>query len=301
MPKKRIFIIGQHRSGTTWLTNGFAEIEGVFTPQLELHHGQIESAFFSSLVPYFNQGKTPVDRIALYTAFAQTDFFKALGISHHDLQLDATPAQAFATVMDLAAEKHDSDTWIEKSPGNSLMIDELMVQFPESHFIRVRRNLYEQCTSRAIGLLGGLNLKTLFLSGVQAGLYDNVMSGQSKNLHEVRYEDLVADYDREMERCLAFVGLQGRIFKRPTVKPNSSYSSAYSNVKDRKKANLTQKFVIVFGYASARLIPRNLVVKALALRKRFFRNRLPVWLYATLENRNQGKVTHIMQSKYSKK
>ena len=49
----RVFIIGSHRSGTTYLTNVLAEQNDLYTPQTEKHRGQIESAFFSHFLKYF--------------------------------------------------------------------------------------------------------------------------------------------------------------------------------------------------------------------------------------------------------
>ncbi len=71
---QEIFVIGRHRSGTTWVTNLIASHPKIFTPEHQKHQGQDESAFFSSVVPYCHMGSAETDRLAISTIFEHSDF-----------------------------------------------------------------------------------------------------------------------------------------------------------------------------------------------------------------------------------
>ena len=75
MRPRPIFVLGRHRSGTTWLSNVLAAFPEIYAPAHELHHGTHESAFFSHLVPYCNGGRTAVDLLAIKRLFERSDYF----------------------------------------------------------------------------------------------------------------------------------------------------------------------------------------------------------------------------------
>jgi hypothetical protein len=281
---KKIFVLGCHRSGTTWLTNIISGVDQIYTPVSDLHHGQIESAFFSSIVPYFNNGRTSSDKIAMYAAYSRSDFYSCLGLEYYNFSTDTMPYEFFSKSMDLATKNHECDTWIEKTPAHSLVVDELYKRFPESFFIIVKRDIYDQALSNSIGLLGGLSLKNLFYSGIVSGIYDNILNVDYNNTLIVNYSDLQTDIDCQLSRILEFVGLHGRSYSIPNLKPNSSFSAAYSNKVNRVPLSFTQKSIVKFAWIFTRFIPRGMVISLLKLKKKIFRNSLPSWLYASKYN-----------------
>ncbi|MBO9399396.1 sulfotransferase [Shimia sp. R9_3] len=279
---KKIFILGKHRSGTTWLANCIAEVDGVYTPRVDLHHGQIESAFFSSIVPYFSGAKSAVDRSALYAAFSKSDFFSALGVDFDEVDHQLCPELMFEALMSAAANAQDCDAWLEKTPAHSLLVDDLMSYYPDAQFIRVRRNILDQTLSTCVGLKGTLNKKNLFVAAFESGIYEAVLSIKSDRLLEIAYEDLRNDFDREIHRCLDFLNMAERSFSRPSVKANSSFSSAYSQVKTAPSLSVLDKVIVRFGFIFGRSFPRRLIKFALRQRKTIFRNKLPRWMFASL-------------------
>ena len=61
MTARPIFVLGRHRSGTTWVSNILASVPGIYSPSHPLHKGAHESAYFSLLIPYCNLGMTAAD------------------------------------------------------------------------------------------------------------------------------------------------------------------------------------------------------------------------------------------------
>jgi hypothetical protein len=121
---RKIFVIGRHRSGTTWVTNILASHHKVFTPTHEAHRGQHESEFFSSLVPYCRQGKTSTDRMAIRSIFERSDFWHLLFPEEApSLDIDRLGVLGyFEGALDEAARLRDCTHWVEKTPAEGAYV-----------------------------------------------------------------------------------------------------------------------------------------------------------------------------------
>lgn len=280
----QIFVIGAHRSGTTWLANCLMGIEGVFTPQAALHHGQIESAYFSRFLPYFNGAHKRSDKLAMFSAFEKTDFVGALKGDGLKPCYNNDPWSYFSLLMDNAARVHRCDSWVEKSPGNALVIDQLIDNFPKARFIFISRNYIDQSLSYALGLLGGIGVWNLFKAGLVAGIYRSSMRRGGDNIFRIRYEALRLNFDDEFGDCLRFLDFETREYTAPEFQPNSSYSPAYSDIGQKPVLNFSQRAVVTIGYYTTIFIPRPGMMFLLGLRRRIFRSALPDWVYASIDS-----------------
>ena len=74
-----LFILGRHRSGTTWLANALATLPEVYAPEHASPRKTHESAFFSHLVRHCNHGRTESDLREIKRLFEHSRFFALTG------------------------------------------------------------------------------------------------------------------------------------------------------------------------------------------------------------------------------
>ena len=151
MSARPIFVLGRHRSGTTWLSNIIASYPDVYAPQHPLHHGIHESAFFSRLVPYCNGGRTAADLLAIKHLFESSDYFLLTGLERGPDIVVNGYAKYFRIVMDAAATKHGARYWLEKTPSHTLHARFLAESYPDAVLLAVVRNTGDVVASNVHG------------------------------------------------------------------------------------------------------------------------------------------------------
>lgn len=205
----RIFVLGRHRSGTTWVTNILASHPHVFVPTHPAHKGQHESAFFSGLLRYCRWGKTLQDRLALKAIFERSDYYHLLhesGIRSVDIS-NLTPAEYFAQLMDNATAIRGKSTWAEKTPAHTLHLSYLIKNYPEAKFVAVRRHHLRVIESNVYKLYGAPNLAAWIHAAFMTVVYEKMLDFHETKIHFISYEDLLNDYDQEVRRLMNHVGL----------------------------------------------------------------------------------------------
>ena len=119
MPATPIFILGRHRSGTTWMSNILESLPEVYVPADAVHGGVRERAFFSHLVPHCGHRRTPEDLLAVRRHLEGSDFFAFSGLAALPDILARGPAGFFRDFMEAAASRHGARFWL-KTPAHTL-------------------------------------------------------------------------------------------------------------------------------------------------------------------------------------
>lgn len=230
-----IFVIGKHRSGTTWITNILSSHPHVFTPAHEVHKGQHESAFFSSLAPYCRWGKAPEDRIALQAIFEQSDYFKLLfphitpNINCHDIY------DYFQNIMNESARHHKCTHWIEKTPAHTLLLSNLISLFPKAKFIAVTRKRLSAIRSMVFKVKTSPCIFHWMSAAMRKELYDKIIHFNKKYVYLVRYEDFQHDYQKASSQLFAYIGLNGNTVISSHWSRDSSFTGSPPKIRFRNK------------------------------------------------------------------
>lgn len=223
MPARPLFILGRHRSGTTWLANIFASLPEIHAITHERHQGVHESAYFSHLVPHCGHGRTDADRSKIKQLFEQSDFFALSGLAQGpDIERLGT-AGYFRAVMEAGASRGNARYWLEKTPANTLIARRLRDAFPDAVFLAILRDYRHVVTSLVHGFGDPNAASDWFRQSVLTATYEKVISRSSAIV--VRYDALERDYEGTVRHLLELLGLPREPMPRSTYRSNSLYST----------------------------------------------------------------------------
>ena len=182
-----VFIVGMPRSGTT------------LVEQIIASHPEAEGLGERSEVAQISE--TMASMIGLpYPKCVHK-------VSSHQL---ATLAEQYEKhVCELAG---DTLRTVDKMPDNFLYLGLIAMLFPKAHVIHCRRNPLDICLSCYRSDFGGVRWAwTLDDIGHYFVQYHRLMAHWKENLplhiHDVKYEDLISDHQREAEKLIAACGL----------------------------------------------------------------------------------------------
>ncbi len=201
-----VFILGRHRSGTTWIANILASLPEIYAPSHEIHRGVHESAFFSHLVRYCNHGRTDADLQQVKRLFECSDFFALTGLSQGPEIASVGAAGYFRSIMESGARQHGATHWLEKTPAHTLHARFLAAAFPDAIFIAVVRNYRDVVASNVHGFGNPKSPWTWFRESVVTAVYEKIIA-QNK-IAVVRYEMLVTDYEGTVQFLLQNFGIR---------------------------------------------------------------------------------------------
>lgn len=240
---KPLFVMGVHRSGTTWLANALCNHSQIWGVQSQKHFGIVESWFFSHMDGRVADIRDVSNYRSLIGDFSETEFFRATGVTRSILE-DLNPedyGDFFRQFMIRAASKGAIRSrlryWLEKTPVHTLYLDQLTGYFPEARFVAVQRSLQ------------GVLLSTL-TSGHANGR-ESVSAPSLRVAHAVlhwhkyhsylqhfigkypdrfwigRYEDLVERPATQFRECLDFLNLgwEAAVLEQ-RFEPNTSFEQA---------------------------------------------------------------------------
>ena len=237
---KPIFVIGHYRSGTTWAANLLEAHPDVYTPTHPEHHGQVESAFFSALLPYCSWGRTESDRIAMRAIFECSDYWHVL-FPEDPPEIDAlgrTPDEYFRECMDAASRRRGCSYWLEKTPTHTLLLGYLLKTFPDAFFVAVDRNKQDVVRSYMFNSDDPHSMWGWATRSMMVEVFRKVISRYRSSIIRVHYEDL---RDRRQE---TLQNLYGRLnLKTPSGTEskwpaNSSFSRPPEHVPMRFRATV---------------------------------------------------------------
>ena len=273
---KKIFVLGRHRSGTTWLCNILASHEDIYSPLSKLHNGQHESAFFSGFFSYFNGCEIYNDMYALDVVFRQTDFFKLLDIGEEfkpDLNQGAGPY--FSSLMDAAAIKNRCCAWVEKTPRHTYFIEELIACYPDAKLVAVERKLIDQVRSFYVGLEQKRSIYRLFRAAVVCEIYRKIIHSFSDHIYIIKYETMVNDYESAVRELFKYLELEISDIPESPFRPNSSFTKGGKEF----SFGLFQRGVIFVAGVMMKIIPTGLISLIIKAKKKFGRKCLPRWSF----------------------
>lgn len=212
-PQKLLFIVGSGRSGTTLLRN-IIERQGDFgvSPELKFFDYSYASRYS------FGNLKTVDDRrhFAEFTLsivmrgddpLIQRIRERQKTIVEKMVNAD-NPAQIFLSLLKETSSNADAPILVEKTPASALFLKQIVCFFPDAYVVHVVR---DSRTFAASALK-----RKWFKNVIEASAFWNtslcaVECGQHLLQHghylEIRYEDLVADTKKELDRFFAFLSL----------------------------------------------------------------------------------------------
>lgn len=212
MDKKSIFVVGRHRSGTTWLANMLCEHRLIAGIQAERHYGIHESAFFSNVRYYFGDITDVNDYIAFASLFSNSDYFKLSGVKKQYLfnNVYNDYFNFFKDFMDEFAQMNNSKYWVEKSPAHSLYIDEINNNYDNVKFVSIERNVIDQVKSHLALHYpnGNYSIVELVKKVFHYNLYNNSIKEYSDgNIIRVEFENLKNNTKEIMTEICNFLNI----------------------------------------------------------------------------------------------
>ncbi|MFY8327034.1 sulfotransferase family protein [Pseudoalteromonas sp. ZZD1] len=269
---KKIFIVGRHRSGTTWLANILASHKDVYTPVHLEHKGQHESAFFCNVVPYCTEGNE-VNINKLIDVFTKSDFYNLL-LETGQIKTDKiikTEYDYFSGVMDCAASNAECGAWVEKSPSHTLILNDLIDNYPEAVFVAIKRNFLDTVTSNIYGFSNPHSLLAWIKVSIWTCIFEKIIEANRKKILLITYEELVEGIS--LKKVLDYAGLESTEDVSSKWTPSSSYKGT-----SKPKIKLRAKVLAYSVKAIFKLVPSVLCVHY----GKYWvshNKKLPLWFY----------------------
>lgn len=236
-----IFVLGKHRSGTTWLANQLCQHSSIVGVQHEAHHGIHESAYFSTICNRYGDVANRSNFIELVEVLGASDYFRLAGVSKEYLYSlwPTTYENLFRAAMDRFAQRDDATHWLEKTPTHTPLVSELANFYPDARFVSVVREVEAVVRSTLAMMAGfpdggpsvrrrrtGLILRTVF-SWAYYNKAVEAFADRSNRALRLGYDSMTTDLPGTLHRVCGFLGLdfeQGMC--RPAYAPNTSFPSA---------------------------------------------------------------------------
>jgi hypothetical protein len=269
-----IFVIGPHRSGTTWLANEISRHEYVYAVKYKNEVGVHESAFFSSVAPYFNWGVSSVDRKALMMSFEGSSFFKRCysNLAEYPKIEGKTIFEYFEDVMAFPASESNCRYWLEKTPDHTYVIKKIKNEYPSAKVVSIQREL-KSAVESAVHKWGR---KNSILSWLKYSIRTSVMKKMINKNEDIdlriKYKDLKNEKKVTLKRIFDFLGLD--IQKKCEVK----YDKNSTFEKDRPEIKTWQVAAVRFAQVITHLTPYSLIYITVSTYI-MSTSSLPVWFY----------------------
>ena len=299
---KSIFIVGTNRSGTTWLANIISSHPDVAAIQSAEHHqfytGVIESFYFSHVYGRYGDLAIRQNYIEFVEAIGVSDYFKLAGVDKQFLY-DLYPSSyedIFKSVMDFYAKNKNAVFWLEKSPPHAKLLSLIGSLYNDVKFISIKRNINDVVAS-SLGLRlrydgSRVNNYKFRLDSIKSsvknyyqvnGEIKKFASKNSSSIISITYEDLLVNYDSNLENISEFLGLDLNSQLLSKYPKNTSFTKG--NTKNDVFTSREKRFlkVMILYYSNLPYFILSFRDKLRAqLRNRFsafHNNKLPNWFY----------------------
>jgi hypothetical protein len=263
MPKP-IFIVGNQRSGTTWLSNILCQHNKIIGVQSE-PFGIRESSYFNFIEGFFGSLKKDNNFIQFIETIGSMDYFRLTGIKK-DLLYQKKPktySQAFRLLMDSFANKEKAEYWLEKSPGHTLFLRKISNYYKDSKFIGIKRNTLDTLRSAVRRTVIRNNfIKKIFiikrlLQHFKYSKHLNRFNSLSNRILIINYEDLIKSTQETLTKLCNFLDIE----YEPSLliekyRPNTSFTTFNKQEEravilssfDRKLIKWTSSIFEIFPY-----------------------------------------------------
>lgn len=299
---KPIFVLGKHRSGTTWLANQLCQHSQIAGITHERHEGIHESAYFTWIYNRYGD----LDVLTNYMEFVQvmvaSDYFQLADISEEFLY-SLWPARyetVFRAVMDDYAARHNATHWIEKSPSHTFMAEKIAQYYPDAKFISIVRDVEAVVASmvaRDFGSDGTKQARRRFIIAtvISWAFYNKSVlhfSHKTDRLLQISYETLRTDLTGTLQQVCTFLEIPyvPELCQEAFV-PNTSYQK----VSRGQILSDAEKRLIKFIQSAIMLLPPSVMKMAHHLTENDNERSLPPWffkLHPFFENITQSELSN---------
>jgi len=233
-----LFVLGIHRSGTTWLANMLAGHSQIRAVEDEVHQGVHESIFFSHFARAFGDLSDDANFERFADAFVMSDYYLITELEPAWLY-DRRPrsySECFDAVMvEFARRTGGAEYWLEKSPDHTPFAGDLARDYPQARFVCITRSTLDVVRSRfwmrrreRPPLSQRLRLIFRFTTACvyhQRSLKRFAREQGSRAIY-LTYESLKESTKPELRKILEFVGLPFEPeMTEPRYAPNTSFRS----------------------------------------------------------------------------
>lgn len=237
------------------MANLLAAHPTVFTPEHEQHHGQHESAFFCSVIPYCRKGRGETDRRAVRAIFERSDFWHLL-FQKDPPKLDIETLglyDYFAAAMGEAAIQHGCSIWLEKTPAHTVFLRDLIEAYPNARFIAVQREAVDAVRSSVYRTTRSELLRKWIQAAIWGEIYRKILAIYRDNLKIIFYENLRSDFSATRDELLKYVGLSTECLGHDNFwAPNSTFSQKGVPPVSRSHRVVVRLVQVVFRVIPAR-------------------------------------------------
>ena len=248
MPKP-IFIVGNQRSGTTWLANILCQHSKIVGVQGE-PIGIRESTYFNLIEGFFGNIKDDNNFIQFIETFGSSDYFRLTGVKKESFykKRPTSYVQAFRLLLDTFTNNENAFYWLEKTPGHTLFLSKLSKYFSEAKFIGIKRNTIDTIKSAVRRtLIRNKIIKKIFilrrlLQHFKYVKHLNKFESHSNKIMIINYEDLRTNRKEILTRLCHFLELD---FESSLLidryKPNTSFTNFH---KQEERSKILTSFDI---------------------------------------------------------
>lgn len=281
-----IFVLGIHRSGTTWLGNQLCQHPLVTGVTHEKHEGIHESAYFTWIYNRYGDLAKKTNYIEFVEAVGASDYFRLAGVNKSFLYSlwPTTYEGVFRAVMDNYAHQRGAKFWVEKSPSHTLVADKIARSYPDARFIAITRNIEAVVASMVTHSLlekqDNRSRRHIFIASTLSWTFYtkllHQLSRRADHVLTIRYETLRANLTPTLEQICAFLNLPfDPGMAEQAFVPNTSFQTIK---RQQALSNYEQNLVRLLGRLF-QIVP----VQALTVANRLTRIKqhrdLPWWFY----------------------
>ena len=299
MPKP-IFVVGVHRSGTTWLANILCQHSKIAGIQHERHFGIHESAFFDGIMGNFGDLRNDNDFIQFVEIFAISDYFLLSRLDKNIFYKERpnTYQDFFRILMDCFAEKEKVDFWLEKTPAHTIYLEKISEYFPDSKFVSIKRNIVDtiKSTIKMQYYTSNENISmiprpfiTIYLIYRYIKYYKYIehFCKKSNSIKVINYEELKKSPEPVITNLCKFLDIEfeSNMLKKK-YKPNTSFSD---NQERKEVLTSTEKWLIKLFAPLCTILPYRLYSALDPIERSLRKSELPLWFYSIMREEKLGK------------
>lgn len=285
-----LFILGKHRSGTTFLSNllmDHPQIAAVYWPGEKdgIAGGIFESGYFEYIDRRYGDLQNIQNFIEFASVLSQSEYFKLAASSMEEI-LELYPADypdVFKHIMDRYAQLNGAVYWMEKTPDHTLKAATLKRVYPDAKFIGIIRDEVDSGIS-SLHLKNKQNKsncqRAFYLTYItfRKSLFDKALRKLEKAFPDdvvlLSYESLIDNINDQSTRICRFLKLKETPLQSKFRKNTSFKSDAEKRIYPHERLLIRLLYRVIL-----RWMPLCVLAAADRLQRRGQRPPLPRWFF----------------------